>query len=269
MPKISPSNKTACELRGLHLFHAGWSNCSMRVRMTLEEKGLSWTSHHLNTRVGEHITPAYFGIHPNGLVPTLIDDGDVWIESADIIRYLDETYPGPRLVPDDEAGAEMLLHWTRLASDIHVTAVKTYVYSNRSRSHRGKSASDLNLYRKLQPDKELLEFHSRCSSAEGLTEDDRQNAKQVLHAAFAELNAHLSENRWLAGENFSLADITWVPLHYTLARAGFSFSGYVNVTSWAQAIATRSSFNEGVVKWFDGPGGVELVSSTEITGKQE
>lgn len=253
MPKINPANEAAKDLTGLHLFHAGWSNCSMRVRMTLEEKALSWTSHHLNTRVGEHITPEYFGIHPKGLVPALVDNGEVWVESADIIRYLDETYPGPRLVPDDEAGAALLSRWTHLASDIHVSAVKTYVYSNRSNTSRGRSATQLELYRSLQRDKELLDFHSRCSSGEGLTDDDRQQAERLLNAAFAELDTHLSENRWLAGNRFSLADITWVPLHYTLERAGFSFSRFANVMSWARSIATRASFDEGVVKWFDGP----------------
>ena len=36
-------------MRGLHLFHFVLSNCSQRVRLGLEEKGLDWTSHHLST----------------------------------------------------------------------------------------------------------------------------------------------------------------------------------------------------------------------------
>ena len=35
---VTPTNKSATELEGLHLYHADMSNCSMRVRMTLEEK---------------------------------------------------------------------------------------------------------------------------------------------------------------------------------------------------------------------------------------
>ena len=42
---VDPTNKSVTELRGLHLFHADISNCSMRVRMALAEKGLPWTSH--------------------------------------------------------------------------------------------------------------------------------------------------------------------------------------------------------------------------------
>ena len=253
MPKTTPQNKTVLDLRGLHLYHAGWSNCSMRVRMTLEEKALPWTSHHLNTRIGEHITPEYFGINRNGLVPTLVHDGDVWIESIDIIRYLDAICPEPRLTPCDAAGLEKLSEWMRLASTIHVTAVKTFIYSSRPKNKRRKTAAELEKYRKLQTNKELIAFHTSNSSEEGLSEEDRRNAEQSLHDAFSQLDKYLGEHRWLVGDDFSLADITWVPLHYTLERAGFSFDHHANVRAWAHTIAKRRSFQNAVVQWFDGP----------------
>ena len=255
MPKITPQNKTVLDFRGLHLYHAGWSNCSMRVRMTLEEKTLPWTSHHLNTRTGEHITPEYFGINPNGLVPTLVDDGDVWIESGDIIRYLDKIHPVPRLTPCDEAGLEKLSEWMSLASAIHVTAVKTYIYSSRPKEKRRKTAAELERYCKLQTNEELLAFHTRSSSDEGLGEGVRRHAEQLLHDAFSQLDTCLGEHCWLVGDDFSLADITWAPLHYTLERAGFSFDRHANVRAWARAIANRPSFQNAVIKWFDGPPG--------------
>ena len=54
---ITPRNKAVTEYRGLHLYHFSQSNCSMRVRMTLEEKGLEWTSHHVHLHKGENVTP--------------------------------------------------------------------------------------------------------------------------------------------------------------------------------------------------------------------
>ena len=82
MPIVEPTNLTVKDLEGLHVYHSGVSNCSMRVCMTLEEKGLPWTSHHLNILRKEHITPEYFGINPNGLVPTLVHDGKVMLIDA-------------------------------------------------------------------------------------------------------------------------------------------------------------------------------------------
>lgn len=253
MPRITPRSDAVRELKGLHLYHAGWSNCSMRVRMTLEEKELPWTSHHLNTRIGEHITPEYFGINPNGLVPALVHDGEVWIESCDIIRYLDDIYPEPRLTPTDDKQLLKLAEWLSLASEIHVTAVKTYIYASRPSNKGRKTPAELERYRSLQTNEELLAFHARSSSDEGISDKDRANAEYLLHDAFAKLDTWLQHNRWLAGDEFTLADITWVPLHYTLERAGFSFAAHANVVSWARAIAARSSFQRAVVEWFDGP----------------
>ena len=78
---VTPTNKSVTELEGLHLYHADISNCSMRVRMVLAEKELPWTSHHLDLRKKETVTPEYFGIHPKGLVPTLGDWGQLLLRS--------------------------------------------------------------------------------------------------------------------------------------------------------------------------------------------
>ena len=63
---VNPTTKSVTKLEGLHLFHSDMSNCSMRVRMVLVEKDLPWTSHHLDLRKKEAVTPEYFGIHPKG-----------------------------------------------------------------------------------------------------------------------------------------------------------------------------------------------------------
>ena len=50
MVVITPTNTSVETLEGLHLYHGAISNCSMRVRMTLIEKGLDWESHHLDLK---------------------------------------------------------------------------------------------------------------------------------------------------------------------------------------------------------------------------
>ena len=253
MPKISTSNDTVRSLRGLHLYHAGWSNCSMRVRMTLEEKGLPWTSHHLDTRRGEHISAEYFSINPKGLVPVLVHDGDVWTESCDIIRYLDDSWPRPRLTPAGDAELAQQAKWMNLASSIHVSAIKTFIYASTAANRRRRTDAEIERYRALQTDPELLAFHARNCSDAGISETDQRVAGQQLHDVFLLLDKRLEEHRWLAGDEFTLADITWVPLHYTLQRAGFDFARYANVGRWVQAIGQRKSFRNAVLRWFDGP----------------
>lgn len=76
--------------RGLHVFHFEGSLCSRKCRVFLAEKGLPWESHLVNLAKGEQQTDWYLGINPRGLVPALVHDGKVHIESNDIMLYLDE-----------------------------------------------------------------------------------------------------------------------------------------------------------------------------------
>ncbi len=75
--------------------------------------------HHL--RKGEQRDPAYLAINPQGLVPSLIDDGGhVLTQSLAIIEWLDETHPDPSLLPREPlARARVRAFALAIACDIH------------------------------------------------------------------------------------------------------------------------------------------------------
>jgi maleylpyruvate isomerase len=78
------------------------SSASYRVRIALNLKGLSaqHLPHHL--RKGEQRAPDYLRLNPQGLVPTLEDDGGaVLTQSLAIIEWLEETHPEPPLLPKE------------------------------------------------------------------------------------------------------------------------------------------------------------------------
>ena len=246
---VTPTNKSVTELEGLHLFHADISNCSMRVRMVLAEKELPWTSHHLDLRKKETVTPEYFGIHPKGLVPTLVHNGVVHVESNEIIAYLDQTYPDPPLQPQSAKEREVMHEWLRTATEIHVPAVKTLIYTRKIGKVLHKNEAEDAKYRSLQRDPELLAFHSRASTGVGLPKEQVDRAEATLLRLFGLAEEELSQHEWLVGDQFSLADISWAPLHFTLAGVDFPFHRYPHVTAWADAIRDRPSFQEGVLRW--------------------
>jgi len=246
---VTPTNKSATELKGLHLFHADMSNCSMRVRMTLHEKNLPWTSHHLDLRTKEAVTPEYFGIHPKGLVPTLVHDGVVHIESNEIIEYLDEAFPEPPLQPQSPTERLKLCDWLRTATEIHVPAVKTLIYTRKIGKVLRKNEQEDAKYRSLQRDPELLDFHAHATSGSGLPKERVDAAEQTLLRLFGKVEDELSQHEWLVGDRFSLADISWVPLYHTLIGVDFPFHRYPRISAWAAAIRERPSFQEGVLRW--------------------
>lgn len=79
------------------------STACYRVRIALNLKRLDYEKIpvHLINHGGEHHTEAYNQINPQELVPSLDHDGLIIHQSLAIIEYLDETYPEPRLLPDN------------------------------------------------------------------------------------------------------------------------------------------------------------------------
>lgn len=248
---IKPTNKAVESFQGLHLYHAGFSNCSMRVRITLEEKKLNWTSHAIDLLKGENLTEEYIGINPNGVVPTLVDDGIVIIESADIIDYLDKKFTPDSLRPQSQQDLQLMYDWMALATDNHLS-IKTYMYSNVKTANKSmkKSPEQMDIYRKNQTfNSALLDFHERFNSDEGFSKEALDDATVVLDKCFTKMDERLKNNEWLAGDNYSLADVTWIPQLVVLKAANYPFENYPNLENWKNAIIKRPSFKQGVMAW--------------------
>jgi len=82
----------------LELYHNINSVCAQKVRIALNEKGQQAKEHLLTLR-GDQNEPAYLKLNPNGVVPTLVHDGNVIVESTVIMHYLDDVFPAPPLMP--------------------------------------------------------------------------------------------------------------------------------------------------------------------------
>ena len=96
------------------------SSAAFRVRIALNLKGLSYDQASIHLRRGEQRAADYLALNPQGLVPTLIDDGEAMTQSLAIIEYLDETHPEPPLLPGHPvARARVRSLAQAVACDIH------------------------------------------------------------------------------------------------------------------------------------------------------
>jgi maleylpyruvate isomerase len=75
------------------------SSAAFRMRIALHYKGLSYEPKYVSLVKAEHLSADYAKLNPQGLVPTLVDGEHVLNQSMAIIEYLDETLPGPKLLP--------------------------------------------------------------------------------------------------------------------------------------------------------------------------
>jgi glutathione S-transferase len=235
-------------LAGLHLYHFVMSNCSQRVRIALEEKGLPWTSHHLNLAATEHATAAYREINPNGVVPTLVHDGHVYIESNDIIAYLDGTFPEPPLAP--KAGRERKAMEERIAeaSAIQLT-IKVLSHERLFKPFRKVSAGEIAQIDAALGNPELVAF-LRDYMEDGAAWRARvASAEPEMEAALARLERALGDAPWLSGTRSGLADVSWVVNLHRLFQARYPLDTFPRLAGWYERVCARPSFQRAVVTW--------------------
>lgn len=139
--------------------------------------------------------------------------------------------------------------WLRLAASIHVPAIKPYVYATKMQHKVKKTAEEQQKYDALQKNDELRDFHSKNSGTSAFGDADVTKAAAILEDCFAKLEAALEGRRWIMGAQFTLADISWIPLHFVLKGCGYPFEKYPNIGRWAAALQEKESFREGILKW--------------------
>ena len=110
------------------LYHDWDAFCCIKVRFCLAEKGVAWTSHHVDLQKMEQLTPSYLALNPRGLVPTALHDGRLIIDSSIIKEYVDECFPGPALSPLDPFKRAQMRMWIRFEEDVLHPAVKGPTY---------------------------------------------------------------------------------------------------------------------------------------------
>ena len=78
----------------LELYHNDMSVCAAKVRTVLAEKRLEWKGVHMDLRAGDTQKPEYLKLNPNAVVPTIVHDGRVLIESVNMAKR--HTKPNPQ-----------------------------------------------------------------------------------------------------------------------------------------------------------------------------
>lgn len=238
------------EWNGLHLLHGPPSSCSAKVRLFLRLKGIEWHSHIVGPGGEDPRSPWFLGINPRGLVPVLVDDGVVHIESNDIILHLEQKFPEPTLIP--LRGAEAVSDLLRHEDDLHLDLrLLTYRYIIPEFAKR--SPEMLDTYRRLgsgtvggKPDRAKLEqiaFYEKYR--DGISDDAVREAVGRFREAFDAHDATLAQAQYLLGDQLTVLDIAWFIYVARLKATGYPFTkAHPNVAAWFDRLMTFREFAE-------------------------
>ena len=96
------------------------SSASYRVRIALNLLGIVYKTVPIDLSQNEHLNDEYLTINPQGLVPALAIDGNVFTQSLSIIEYLAETRPNSLFLPSDPVARQHVRSLAyAIAMDIH------------------------------------------------------------------------------------------------------------------------------------------------------
>lgn len=160
-----------------------------RVRMFLAEKGVAVPTVEINIREGENLKPEFLRINSRGTLPVLeLDDGTTIDESIAICRYIEELHPEPSLMGNGPLDKAVVESWQR-HMEFDGLLPMSEVFRN---SFPGFSARGIPGV--IDPVPAIPALVERGTAS--------------LHRFYARLEQRLAETPFVAGERYTIADIT-------------------------------------------------------------
>ena len=253
----------------LELHHNAFSTCSQKVRLVLVEKGLEFESREVNLLTGEQHDPEYVKLNPNHVVPTLVHDGRVFVESSLIIQYLDDAFPEPAMRPADAAARYETDFWIKRADDVIHKAAPVVTFALGPRKAilaQPEEARRANVDSIPDPARRAIR---RSVLEHGVAAPEFAGALGVFVDMLVDLESLLAERAWISGDRFGLADATLLPYVLRVEHLGMDplLDGTVRpaLRGWLDRVKARPSFVPAVEAWAP----PALVEMMRTNGKEE
>jgi glutathione S-transferase len=189
------------------------STCTRKVLATLAETNTQHDFEMVDIMKGGHKAADYMAHQPFGQVPMLNDSGFEMYESRAMCRYINEKSKG-NLVPQDVQGRAQMEQWISVETSNFTPHAMKYVY------HYGLN---------VKQEDAVLEA-----------------AQKGIDTALNVMEQRLSKSEYLAGKQFSLADIGYLPyieyvMHSPLKE---TFAKYPHVMKWWGRCSERPSWQK-------------------------
>ena len=242
------------------LYHYPASFSSQIVRLALVEKGVKWRSRKIDI-IGafDHYKPKYMALNPNGVVPTLVHDEKEIIDSIAIAIYINNHFPGPHLIPTDERGRALMEQWVNLQQHF---PERELMYSMMSGTRASFAAQDIERRKRVL--QEAAKKHEDLAAYYEDKYDDIVSLDRVLgnesvahkhietfRSMIDMIEEVLRKNTWLAGEDYSLADVVWTVFLARLDMLGlkevWEDGHHPFVTGYYETVKARPSFKKAKI----------------------
>jgi glutathione S-transferase len=206
----------------MKLYDADWAPSPRRVRIFLAEKGVDVPMEKVDLRKGQQLSEAFLELNPCATVPCLkLDDGTVISQVDSICVYFEAEHPEPSLLGATAKDKALVDMWNRRVEMEGLMAVAE-AFRNGHPAFKDRALPGPNNYAQIQ----------------ALADRGRERYGDFLKT----LDARLGESTHVAGEHFSVADITTlVTVDFATATQTGSIEGFSNIERWYKSVSERPS----------------------------
>lgn len=206
----------------MRLFDCATAPSPRRVRFFAAEKNLELELVPIDLGSGEQFSSEFRSVNPDCVVPALeLDDGSCLTEAIAICQYLEEIRPEPTLFGDTASERASAVMWNAKAEQQGLWAVAD-AYRNFARGLKGHALPGPDKYEQIP---ELVE----------------RSRARVL-SFFKTLERQLAQHEYIAGDRFTIADITAVVTIDFAARVKISIDeDAANLRRWYASVSARPS----------------------------
>ena len=226
----------------LKLYSFGPGANSLKPLLALYERGIPFESRYLSAATFDQHSDWFKAINPNGQVPALEHDGKVITESTVICEYLEDVFTDyPSLRPADPYLRAQMRIWTKWVDEYFCWCVSTLGWHRRiGPLARGLSDAEFEAHLKKIP---IFEQQVKWRRArEGFPQEMLDEEMRKIEVSVKKLEARLAQSEWLAGLDYSLADIC----NFAIANSmEVNYADLVNeaatphLLAWIKAINAR------------------------------
>ncbi len=229
-------------MHSVTLYHWEPNANSGKPMLALLEKGVSFDSHYLDLLSFDQHKPEYLAVNPQGTIPAMRHGERVLTESTAIMEYVEEAFPGPRLMPPEPRERWRVRWWMKLMDQWLGPSFSMFgwsVFVGPAVRKRDPKELEAAVERIPLPERRVA---WRKAITGQFSEAELAESRRRVELGIRLLEEELGKRPWLASSQYSLADINGFNLAYALPVSQPHLSNddlTPNIMRWLRAIYAR------------------------------
>ncbi|XP_027942456.1 glutathione S-transferase TCHQD-like [Vigna unguiculata] len=244
----------------MQLYHHPFDLDSQKVRLALEEKSIDYTSHHVNPVTGKNLDSSFFKMNPGGRLPVFQNGSHILYKTIDIIQYIERIAVFSSGSENISSSNKEVIEWMQKVQEWNPKYFSLSNVPEKYRIYVSKFLRRVVIARMSECPELAGAYHRKLKEAYQTEERVKDSdvlirSKEHLVRLLDEAEKQLSETPYLAGQEFTMADVMLIPVLSRLVLLDLEkeyITGRPNIAEYWVLVQQRPSYRKVIGRYFDG-----------------